>query len=583
MKITAPIAIICTTLIVGGAATIAGQVLLTHYREKFYPGTVIDGISLADLTLPQAISKIDEAKLPDFTVRLHVDDIEVASSASQLAIRRNSAEMAQLAFDNSHRGPIGKQLIWALHIPVNPQEFSTKIVLDQTKAAEMVAALKAKVDVDGEAPRATLGTTENAATLKVSPGKVGRTVLADQTLAKFAEIADAGNTELTADVASTSAALTPDELASASARAKGLVKKKILLRADAAFQELNDQALIKLLAFPSGLNEAAVADLTNQLTKQINRPPQDAVFEYDTATLQVKKFVPARKGLEVTSSQLNRLLTDALGDLEKTTTTTKDLAIPVTESEPKTSLADTNDIGIKERIGFGDSQYQHSIPNRIHNVALTASRVEDVLVKPGEEFSFNKALGDVSAATGFKSAYVIRNGKTELGDGGGVCQVSTTLFRAVLNAGLPVTKRRPHSYRVSYYELNSKPGIDATVYAGDVDLRFINDTGHYILLHNATDSEKLYMYVEIYGTSDGRSAEIVDHKTYDFLPAPPPLYVDDPTLKQGVLKQIDFAASGIKASFKNIVKDKAGKIIREDTYFSNYKPWQAVFLRGTGG
>lgn len=213
----------------------------------------------------------------------------------------------------------------------------------------------------------------------------------------------------------------------------------------------------------------------------------------------------------------------------------------------------------------------------------TFSRINNIIIKPGEEFRFNNALGDVSRESGYQPAYVIRSGQTVLGDGGGVCQVSTTVFRAALNAGLPITKRKAHSYRVSYYELDSKPGVDATVYSGDIDLRFINDTGHHILIHTQTDSKNLWMKVEMYGTSDGRTSEIVDHKTWDARPAAATVYIPDPSLPAGTKKQVDWSASGIKASFKNVVRDKNGQLIREEEYYSNYIPWSAKYLVGTGG
>jgi vancomycin resistance protein YoaR len=206
--------------------------------------------------------------------------------------------------------------------------------------------------------------------------------------------------------------------------------------------------------------------------------------------------------------------------------------------------------------------------------------MNNILVAPGEEFRFNKTLGEVSKRTGYRSAYVISNGKTVLGDGGGVCQVSTTYFRAVLDAGLQVTLRRPHSYRVSYYELNQKPGIDATVYSGDVDFRFVNDTDHHILIRSSANSDDLYMKVEIYGTSDGRTAEIVDHKTWDLRSPPPPAYYPTTEIPAGTTKQIDWAVSGIKASFTHIVKDKDGETISEKEYYSNYVPWSAKYLQG---
>ena len=88
------------------------------------------------------------------------------------------------------------------------------------------------------------------------------------------------------------------------------------------------------------------------------------------------------------------------------------------------------------------------------------------------------------------------------------------------------------------------------------------------------------MYYELYGTSDGRSAEIVDHKTWNYRPAPAAVYIPDSSLPTGKKVQVDWAAAGISASFKNIVKDKSGAIIREETYVSNYRPWSAKYLVG---
>ena len=335
-----------------------------------------------------------------------------------------------------------------------------------------------------------------------------------------------------------------------------------------------------MLAFPSGFSERKVSDFITRWKKEIEKPAQEAVLVIDKASQRVTTFVPPTDGITLQSDAAVKSIFSGLAQLETSDQKSVTLPYSVVKTPPKQELSQTNSLGIIQRIGFGESRYQHSIPGRIHNVKLTAEKINNTLVPAGAEFSFNKTLGDVSVATGFDQAYIIKDGRTQLGDGGGVCQVSTTLFRALLDAGLPITKRHAHSYRVSYYELNSKPGVDATVYGGDVDLRFINDTGFPILIHTETDSENLYMKVELFGTSDGRSAEIVDHKVYDITPAPPPLYPLDPSLPHGKVKQIDFAAAGAKASFKTIVKDKTGAVLRQDTYFSNYRPWQAIYLRG---
>jgi len=256
------------------------------------------------------------------------------------------------------------------------------------------------------------------------------------------------------------------------------------------------------------------------------------------------------------------------------------MQIPLLTLHPKITTEQANNLGIKELIGTGTSLFQHSIPSRIYNVNLAASRINGVVVAPNEEFSFAKALGDVSAYTGYQQAYVISGGKTVLGDGGGVCQVSTTLFRAILDAGLPVTERHAHDYRVGYYEEDGPPGIDATVYVPSVDLKFKNDSGHSILIQTIIDPDELRLTFYLYGVKDGRQVAMTTPVVTNEVPAPPTLYQDDPTLPKGTTKQVDFSANGATVKFSRTVT-KNGKQIINETYVSNYRPWQAIFLRGT--
>ena len=151
-----------------------------------------------------------------------------------------------------------------------------------------------------------------------------------------------------------------------------------------------------------------------------------------------------------------------------------------------------------------------------------------MLIPPGDIFSFNQTGGDITAATGYKQAYVIKEGRTVLDDGGGVCQDSTTLFRAVLNAGLPVVKRTAHAYRVGYYEQGFPPGLDATVFYPSVDFQFKNDTKHHILLQAYVSG--ISLTVDLYGTSDGRVTTLTTPVVGEQTPPPPELRKDDPTL-----------------------------------------------------
>ncbi len=327
--------------------------------------------------------------------------------------------------------------------------------------------------------------------------------------------------------------------------------------------------------------EEVFTDAVINLAQNIDIPVENALFEFNGG--RVTAFKPAKDGRAVNKIVLQEDFYQKLKELSQSDFVPANIAfiVPVKIITPDINNEKVNNLGIKELIGVGESTFYHSIPGRVHNVALGASRVNGVLIAPGETFSFNEAVGDISAATGYKQAYVIKNGRTVLDDGGGICQVSTTLFRAALKAGLPIVERHAHSYRVGYYEQgNWKPGFDATVYAPSYDLKIKNDTGHHILIQAKTDTANLALTFELYGTKDGREVQISPVRLWDAKPAPPPLYQDDPALPNGVVKQVDFAAPGIKAAFDYKVT-RNGQELFKDIFFSNFVPWQAVYLRGT--
>lgn len=326
----------------------------------------------------------------------------------------------------------------------------------------------------------------------------------------------------------------------------------------------------------------ALNSLLDTLSQSIDIEPENALFEFQNG--RVSAFKLSKSGRALDKSALLRQVENQIVLLssESQPQATINFPLPIIAKEPLIQTDQANDLGIQELIGKGESTFKGSIPGRIHNVALAASRINGHLVPPGQTFSFNQALGDISAATGYKQAYVIKQGRTVLDDGGGVCQVSTTLFRAALNSGLPITERHAHSYRVSYYEQGGwKPGFDATVYAPSYDLKLKNDTPAHILIQAQTDTKNLTLVFELYGTKDGRISEISPTRLWDPRPAPPDLIQDDPTLPTGQMKQVDWANPGIKAAFDYKVT-KNGEVMFEKNFFSNFVPWQAVYLKGTG-
>lgn len=341
------------------------------------------------------------------------------------------------------------------------------------------------------------------------------------------------------------------------------------------------QAYIQGVHLPTGytFNREKFEELVDPIAKKIKKDPVNALFKFENN--RVTTFKPSSSGQVIDMDALKeKINSHALSVTSSNKAQVVVINIPIKIIEPEITTEKVNNLGIKELIGEGHSTFHHSIPGRIYNVNLAQSRINGILVAPNEVFSFNKTLGDVSTFTGYKQAYIIQNGKTVLGDGGGVCQVSTTFFRAILDAGLPIVERHAHAYRVGYYEQDSPPGIDATIYVPTVDLKFKNDTGNYILVQSVINLNNLSLSFYLYGTSDGRKVTMTKPVITNQKPPPEPIYQDDPTLPKGEIKQTDFAAWGANVFFSRTVT-KDGKVLANDKFASYYRPWQAVYLRGT--
>lgn len=321
------------------------------------------------------------------------------------------------------------------------------------------------------------------------------------------------------------------------------------------------------------LNTQKATEYFNTIAPQIDREVKEPLFAFDpNSETKIKEFQPPIEGQKLQIDIAIQRLSQALLTQHQTI-----MELPVEVVTPTNKLS--NELGIKELVGTGVSNYAGSIENRAFNVYHGASKINGVLIPPGEVFSFNKTVGDITAATGFKQAYVIKSGRTVLDDGGGICQVSTTLFRAALNAGLPIVNRVAHAYRVTYYEQGFAPGLDATIFYPSTDFQFRNDTPNHLLIQTTIVGTTIT--IDLYGTSDGRTVELSKPVITSVTPAPPELRQDDPTLPKGTIKQVDWAANGANVSFKRVVRKNDGTELINETFRSNYRPWQAVYLVGT--
>jgi len=237
-----------------------------------------------------------------------------------------------------------------------------------------------------------------------------------------------------------------------------------------------------------------------------------------------------------------------------------------------------NDFKIEEIIGTGHSNFSGSSANRIQNIRNGSNFLHGLLIKPGEEFSLISNLGEIDAENGYLPELVIKDGKTIPEYGGGLCQVGTTMFRTALQSGLPITMRRNHSYRVSYYE---PAGTDATIYDPWPDFKFINDTGNYILIQYRMEGNNLYY--DFWGVKDGREVTVTDPVIYNIVKPPATKMIETDELKPGEKRCTESAHNGADAYFDYKVIYPEGSTttpIVETRFHSHYVPWQAVCLIG---
>ena len=299
------------------------------------------------------------------------------------------------------------------------------------------------------------------------------------------------------------------------------------------------------------------------------------VFNDDTHQLEVIKPGKIGRALDITTTLTRMTEALARGDQEVT--------LAVNEQRPDFyDDAKAADLGITELVATGQTFYAGSSAERMKNINASAGSQHGVIVKPGEVYSFNQNLGDVSLDKGYAEALIIFNGKTVKGVGGGVCQVSTTAFRAAFNGGYPIIERWPHAYRVGWYERGFGPGLDATVFSPYVDFKFKNDTPYHILIEAYANDAAGRLTFKFYSTSDGRQVTISDPIVENVIPHPEDKIEEDPTLPAGTRQQVDYAADGADVTVKRTVT-RNGQVISEDRVFTRYQPWQAIFKVGTGG
>ncbi|ADV66378.1 VanW family protein [Deinococcus maricopensis] len=229
--------------------------------------------------------------------------------------------------------------------------------------------------------------------------------------------------------------------------------------------------------------------------------------------------------------------------------------------------------GVLYHVASGTSSFRGSPDFRVTNIIVGAQKLDNFFIAPGHTFDFNKEVGVINAQTGFVKGFVISGGTLSKEDGGGICQVSTTIFRAMYQAGLPVVERHEHSHRVHYYD---PVGFEATVYAPTKNLRMKNDTDKHLFVQASWDKRAQTLRFDLFGAQPDRTVNISKPVVTNFKAPAPATYTPDPRVRVGGRRLLDQPMQGMTSVITRTVKLPGGQV-RKDTLKSVYKPWGAVY------
>ena len=328
------------------------------------------------------------------------------------------------------------------------------------------------------------------------------------------------------------------------------------------------------------LDENAVRQWLTQFAAQIDRQPVNARFYFDDNTQELVLVAPHVNGRKLDIEATLAQLKEQIGSPNRSIPFILEEITPLAYSG-----ANAADLGITELIREQTTWFFGSSDARMHNIARSAANFYGIVIAPYEEFSFNKYLGSISEDDGYTEGIIIVGGQTIKGIGGGVCQVSTTLYQTAFWAGFPIVERWEHGYWLDYYNDGEGPGMDATVYSPIVDFRFVNNTPYHLLMENYYNEENMALTFKFYSTSMGRVVEkegpIIENET-EVPGTEEDRWEFDLDIPAGQTQQMDWATQGADVSVRRIITNANGEVIGDRTFNSHYIPYPNTYHYGPG-
>lgn len=315
-----------------------------------------------------------------------------------------------------------------------------------------------------------------------------------------------------------------------------------------------------------------IATYAEEFAASLARPPREARFDYDPAAETLAALSPGQNGRVVDAAALAEGIAAACLRAED-----RAVAVPLRTIPPRVSRQDLEALMPLSLISVGETSFVGSTPDRLQNIRAATARFHGLIIPAGAAFSFLDHLGPVTVANGYSEAWIILGERTVLGPGGGVCQVSTTCFRAAFFGGYPFDERWAHTYRVSWYE--PPLGLDAAVYSPGTDMRFTNDTETPILIVTEVDEENAALYFRFYGAPRDREVVMEGPIASRPVPAGPAITSVDPSLPPGASVLIESPHDGVDVTIYRSIRRDGVEVSRDEVY-SRYVPWPARYAVG---
>ncbi|MFA5954710.1 MAG: VanW family protein [Patescibacteria group bacterium] len=573
------------------ALFIALTAVVILYRVA-YAGHVLPNVSVGNVDVGGLSATVAEAKvsarlraLHDVGIPLKFDSETQVIHLQQFGLNIDGSAAVKQAMSVGRRGDILHRINESSKNFFVGTRLAAPLSIDEVALTSEIADIATLYDEPGRDIRLSINGTNVNVLKDTKPG-----LIIDQQKLRNDLLASAAELEfqpLVVEKISTQPSIDPGTVADAVNAVKRVIGKPLVLVYQGNRYTVTREELGSFVASASEGNKLTVHFDTVALSKFV----ADLADKMNTTAKNLQVVVNENQVVSFSAPQPGRtlqeedtilLLTQALQVRLQGQEEVSELSLPVSVREPVID-GSAADLGIRELIGTATTSFSGSPKNRIANIKNGTRFLSGLLVKPGEEFSTLQSLGSIDNTTGYLPELVIKGDRTVPEFGGGLCQVSTTLFRSLLNAGLPITARQNHSYRVSYYEKDGNgvrigPGLDATIYSPRPDLRFRNDTANSLLIVGRV--EGLLITFDLYGTKDGRQSVVDGPHTLSSIPSGDPIYVESDTIGANEKKLLEHAHPGGSAIAKYTVTYGDGHVINQE-FKSYYRPWPERWLVGS--